>query len=462
MELPSLNKRLFSNSLAQSVGKFFLLFKQILLVPLFIKCWGVGYYGEWITLASIKSVFVLGDFGVGVAGSNYFVEAWMAGDRDRALGFVKSTLVVITGLVLVLITLVSVCLLLAGNYGVFEAMLFKPHQVIQVACLLTISSAIHFYSQAFEGAFRVSGRASRWMYLDALSLALDVLLTVTIVLIGGQAVAVAVGILMSSLVRCFLIVLLGSSYIQTSRRWVIFSGRFNLELMVLLLRKGFGYCLVPVFNGIYFSGNVLIVRILAGPEVVALWGAIRVLSRSVNQIIVMIEKVIVPEVQVELNRGNIDTVRNIHSMAIVVGAIFATLSIGGLGILGDEIFALWLGGNLEFQSGVWWLLLLALLPSSIWGISASIHYAANRPRQIAIYGLGFSILSLLINISLINVVGIYSVALATVVFNIGMMFFILRSSCSYLNDKVRSCLLRGFRDLLQFISNFYGRILYRR
>lgn len=457
MEFRSLNKRLFSNSLAQSVGKFFLLFKQILLVPLFIKCWGVGYYGEWITLASINSVFVLGDFGVGVAGSNFFVEAWMAGDRERALGFVKSTLVVITGLVLILITLVSVCLLVAGNYGVFETMLFKPDQVIQVVFLLTISSAIRFYSQAFEGAFRVSGRASRWMYLDALGLALDVLITVTVVLMGGQVVAVALGILMSSTVRGVLIVLLASSYIKTSKRWLIFSGKCDRESMVSLLRKGVGFCLVPVFNGIFFSGNVLIVRVLAGPEVVALWGAIRVLSRSVNQIIVMIEKVIVPEMQVELNRGNIDTVRSIHGMAIIVGSIIAILSIGGLGILGDEIFNLWLGGSLDFQSGVWWLLLVALLPSSIWGISASMHYASNRPRSIAIYGLGFSILSLLINISLINVVGIYSIALATVVFDMGMMFFILRSSCSYLNDKVDACLLRGWKDLLQAISNFARR-----
>lgn len=441
----SLKKSILKNSYAAAFQKIIKAGGQLILVPFFISNWGAEYYGEWITLTIVPSVLAFANFGFGSAAGNSFVLTYLRGDRAEAANINKSGIFLISMMVILGALLSISVLLFLDKLDLFEASIIPKKSAITALIFLIIARLLNFYSQLFESYFRAARKASAAINLFTLNDFFTLLTGVIILLNGYKVVAYACSQLIITIIFICIFYFRGKSFLGNSAFDI---GEIKKSKLREISNKGFGYFLSPVWQSVYFQGTTFVVRIILGPESVAVFNTVRTLTRSVNQVFSFVNISIFPELQYEIGLGNWEKARKIFRMSILIVLTIAVLGILFLSVFGLWFYDIWTHNELNVTKSIWNIFILGILFNAIWWTSESVFKATNSPYKFSFIGLIFSIVSVCVTYFLTTYLGLIGAAIGSVSLDILMAIFIFPICLKILNMSRTSLFKNSLKDFI--------------
>jgi len=429
----SLQKNLLKNGLAATISKAIRMVQQLVLVPFFITAWGAAYYGEWLTLTIIPTLLAFSDLGFGTAAANSLVLRYASGDKQGAANIAKSGLFIISIMVACSIAISVVLIVVLDYYHVFDKSLIERTDAIWAISILMVARILNFYQQLFEAYYRAARRASLSINLQTIYSALNIGVGLLVLLTGHGIVAFA-------LVNLAVAILFNPFYAFYARGVLALyktnRGIIQKSEIRGITRKGLGYLMSPVWQAVFFQGTTFVVRIVLGPEAVAVFNTVRTVTRVINQAYSIIIGTVLPEMQFELGAGNMLKAKKIFRTSL---GLVILIAIGGslfLYLFGPWFYEIWTRKALNPPIMMWNVFILGIIFNAVWWMSSFVFTAMNKPYDFAIAGLVSASLSVVCSYFSAKMFGLTGAAIGSLVMDILLFIYILPRSCSLIGQKM--------------------------
>jgi len=451
----SLKKRLLNNGLASVFQKGVRVLEELFLVPFFISTWGAAYYGEWLTLTIIPSVIAFSDLGFGTAAANSFVLSYAAGDKQKAADINKTGIYIITIMVLVAMLISIIAIFVLDYFHVFDKSLIDSQEAVLAVSILILARLLNFYSQLFQAYYRSSQKAALSINLLSVKAALNLGVGLCVLLLGYGVVEFAISQLVVILVFNIFYWAKGK---QVLGLFTEYKGRKNKEILKSITKKGLGYLMTPVWQAIYFQGTTFVVRIVLGPEAVAIFNTVRTLSRSLNQLFFMVKSTVFPELQFEIGKENWKTAQKIYRLSMLGVFLMSAIGFIFLAFFGLWFYKIWTHNELELPSSMWYIFISGMLLNSLWWTTEMVFGAVNKPYMMAKFGVGGAIVSVLLTYVLSNQLGITGAAIGAVSLDFILVLLIVPYGCKLMKMSVKELFSHGLFDFKTLIHQFKHKI----
>lgn len=448
----SIRKNIFKNSLASGFQKLIKIGEQLLLIPFFLSAWGASYYGEWLTITAFPTIIGFSELGIGTAAANtvvlhFVAEEYAAAKRNYWLGLF---LISITILLAFLLGGVGIFYLI--NSSLLDNLIINKEYAFTVLAILLFARVLNFYYALIEARFLIQRKAAQAINIRTLFSAIKLLAISALLMFDGKMLEVA----LVDLVITILILLV--SLIFSWDAFNIFK-KVKIERLFSgfkpLVIKGVYYLLNPIWQGLFFQGTTMIIRVILGTESVALFNTIRTLTRSAGQIFMLIEHSIFPELQYEYGRNNLIVVRKIFRLSFIVSLIVGVLSTLFLGFWGLPIYSFWTNGLLDPPILVWWILVAGIFANGLWWTTLAVFRAANQPEKFAKIGVLSALISLGIAYWLTKKIGMTGAAISMLIMELLMLFFLIPAGCKIINQNLSALLIEGSKDFSQISKKYF-------
>lgn len=452
----NVTKGVLSNATAMLVQKIVRILDQLLLVPFFLTAWGAAYYGEWLTLSIIPSVLAFSDLGFGSAVCNGFVLSYAGGDKQTAANLNKSGWLIISGCILLGAILTVALMFLGDSLNLFNKSLIPAQEAMIAVTLMITARLLSFYTQLVEGYFRSARKAALGSFLGSGQQIANILIGISILWAGYGIVGYAASQLGVSIVFNLVYYTIGRKQIDLRG----YHGRIERSEIKMIISKGMGYLMTPVWQSIYFQGGTFVVRLTLGPESVAVFNTVRTVCRSVNQMYSIVNGSIFPDLQYEYGRGNMNTVHRLFRIAIIFSMIIGVLGTIFLMIFGLDIYQLWTKSILPVPANVWYTFMIGILLNAVWWTSVVTYRMTNQPYHFAIMSTVSACISVGSSYVLSLYLGLWGAALGAILYDAIMMFYVLPDSCHLLNMKVKDLFSHIGEDVSSLHKKFIKKNLH--
>ncbi|MBU2995640.1 hypothetical protein KO500_04315 [Cellulophaga baltica] len=451
----SLKKRIVNNGLASILSKGVRVLEQLFLVPFFITAWGAAYYGEWITLTIIPSVMAFSNLGFGSAAANSLVLTYAAGDKQKAADISKTGFYIITIMVLVGVLISALVIYVLNIYHVFDKSLINSSEAIIAVSILILARLLNFYFQLIEAYYRAAQKAALSINLITLRAALNLGAGLLVLLLG-------MGIVEFAISQLFVTVFFGAYYWIRGRQIIglhkEFKGVKNSIILKDVTAKGLSYLMLPVWQIIYFQGTTFVVRIVLGPEAVAIFNTARTLSRSFNQVLYLVEPTIFPELQVAIGKNNWKTARQIFRISLIGVFILSVIGVFFLAIFGLWFYNMWTKNELGMPDSMWYILISAMLFNAIWYTTEMVFRAVNQPKKMGIYGVIAAIIAVILTYAFSKLYGLIGAAIGAVSLDLILLILVIPNGFKIMEMTIRSVVIHSFADFKILFKKISKRI----
>jgi O-antigen/teichoic acid export membrane protein len=441
----SVKKSILKNGIAAAFQKGIKVAEQLFLVPFFIQFWGAAYYGEWLTLTVVPSVFALSDFGFGSAVANTFLLKYAGGDKQGAADIAKTGILIITCLIVSAILLSLVGVIALYHYGVFSKSLINSRDAVFSVIILLIARIINFYQALFEAYFRAARKANISIHFQSLLALINIVAGIIVLWSGGKVVEYALSILV-------IVIVVNPLYIYIAHRILglhhTHQGSIDKDLIKPLIRKGMGYFLSPIWQAIYFQGMTFVVRLVLGPIAVTIFNTVRTLVRSSSQAFAMSITATYPDFQFEMGSGNIKKAKSIFLGVLTINILMSIVFVIGLSLFGDLLYNWWTKNSLQVLQEVWLLFIAGIFFYALWFTFSFIFEAANKPYTTTFAGTLCSLFSVGVSWLLCQHIGLIGAAAGCLIFDIVMSTYLIGKAMKALQITLRD-ILTAFPNLLQ-------------
>ena len=443
----SLKKKLVQNGIASAVQKVVRVLDQLLLVPFFIAAWGASYYGEWLTLTIIPTILGFSDLGFGSAAANAFVLKYASDDKQDAANIAKSGFLAISVMIIASLVVSIILISTLSYYQVFDKSLIDKQQAILAVSFLMVSRILSFYQQLYEAYFRAARKAALSINLQSAYSGVSLALSMLVLMMGG-------GIVLFAFTHLILTVVFNLIYAIVAEKVLPFRKTFEGKVLrsdiKSIVNKGFGYLMSPVWQAIYFQGTTFVVRIVLGPEAVAIFNTVRTVTRAVNQAYSMIISAILPELQFEIGAGSMQKARKIFRIALSLVIIIALSGMVMLYLFGPWLYELWTRKALSPPPMMWNIFIVGIFFNAIWWTSSFIYQVMNRPYDFAISGVISASLSVICSYYLAIKFGLAGAAIGNILMDFLLFFYILPRSCSLIGQSIHLLIKESITDYKEF------------
>lgn len=419
-----------------------MVFRQLILVPLLLRFWGAEYYGSWLVLNAIPSVLAMSNLGLGTSAALSIAFNISSEKKEEAVRT--------TGIALAAIAILGTVVTSITYFAMMAFSLAGPHATIAlpelvVACNLA-GLFVRLLSQPLAGWWTGAGQpaaANHYANLNAIG---ELLLSIVIPALGGKALALSEVILLWNVVWFVFFV------VSTTRKF-----SFGLSIDVMggsdfapawrLLKAGLGHQMSPLWQAILFQGSLVLANNLFGPSGAALWGSLRVVTRSGNQLIELISQSMGPEFQIAHAKSDERKVRQLHSVGMV-GSIAVSALVGcALLLVGPQLFAFWTRRAFSVPFAAWIAMSLGLVVYAVWWMSGEYQRSINRPWFLNGWAVVAASLAVGVMWLLGRMDGICGFAFGSVIFDIAMVILVLPQSLRLMNDSLLPSFERGLMEL---------------
>jgi O-antigen/teichoic acid export membrane protein len=439
----SVKKNILKNGVAATIQKIVKVAEQLFLIPFFIKYWGAGYYGEWLTLTVVPAFLALSDFGFGSAAANTFLLQYAAGDKQSAANTSKTGVTVLTYLILAAILLSALIVIILNYFNVFDKSLIDAKDAMWAVIILLTSKIIGFYQQIFEAYFRAARRASLSINLITIISIINIISGMLVLLFGGKVVAYSLVSLGVSLILYPMYVFIAKRALALHKE---FKGHYSKSEVKTLTHVGFGYFLAPIWQAIYFQGCTFVVRLVLGPIAVTIFNTVRTVIRSSSQAFAMIIIATYPDFQFEMGAGNFKKARKIFLGVLGINIIIAVIFILGLGLFGDKLYSIWTHKALVVPYSVWLVFIVSIIFYALWFTFSFIFEALNKPYTYTLASLICAIISVCLSWFLCFYMGLTGAALGNLSFDLFMCIYLIPKGAKVLNMGTREVLIESLQS----------------
>ena len=428
----SLKRRLVNAFAASILGPLVTILVQLVNVPVMLRFWGAGLYGEWLLISTIPAYLLLTDMGFGnVAGSDMTMRAH-AGDREGAIETFQSIALLVLCISFGLGLLLSVVIFIVPIHRILHLTAMSPRETQMALFFLCLNCLVILQWSVIMAAYRCDNNYARGMlYVNTIRITEGVSFLVLLVTHAGpeHLAMLMLGVSVA-----------GTTLLLVEKRrlipWLPLGVRHaSWHRIRELAHPAFAFMAFPAGSAISLQGTTLMVGIIMGPLAVAVFNPMRTLSRTVFQLTDAVKSSVWPELSAAYGQQNWELARKLHRTACQVALWLAGLAAFGLAVTGPKIFELWTHGRVVMDVPTFYLLLAAVLVNSTWNASAAVPMAANRHERLAGLYLVCTSLALGVGYILTRHIGLSGAAASVVLCDIGMSVYVVRMSNRLVSDQ---------------------------
>lgn len=314
------------------------LFSQFLLPPLFIRSYGIGWYGEWLVLSATLAYLSSLNFGITTYASNELTMLRQRGDLVHYARLQASTLAFLLLLVL-LGTVISGLVALLPLPALLHLRIITRQSAGWIAFFLGLQAMAHILGGYYNNLYMVVQETHRGQMLANLRYLAAVLVAAPMAaahatfsriafaqFLATLIVAVATIFDLKHRLRGLPLGLRGANW-ATARSALAPSGMF-----AMIFTQQFLLFQVPL---------ILLQRIL-GPEIVVLFTICRTILSTARRILSAVTSAIAPEITFSFGSGDMKKLLCIfHDSERVVFALIPVVNLGAL-LFSPVLLAIWL------------------------------------------------------------------------------------------------------------------------
>ncbi|MFI5130108.1 MAG: lipopolysaccharide biosynthesis protein [Chitinophagales bacterium] len=446
-----LKRTLFKNFLAGGWGKISAIVFRLIQVPVLLWFLGVEEYGRWLVLYTLPSWLTLANLGFGSVAANDISMAIGKGDITKARTIFSSAFRVVTYIFIGGLILILPLILFLQWDKLLKVSPERHNELIGVLIWFTLSTLLSFFGEIFQARFRAARKAHVYIWLYSLRPWIELLFMIIILQFTVRLDYLALAVFSSTVI--FILLTQWTSYrAMPALKYSVHD--VDKTLLRPLFKKGIAFQAFPLGNALIYQGTIIVVQMILGPVAVAVFGTVRTLIRSINQMLELINQVMWPELSILFGMGDLQKAARLHRIGVVVSVIVALFFVLFLGLFGEKIFSWWTGGSIVLSKT---LLLLFLLPipfNSLWFTSSVIHMASNKHEGLALrylVAMGLAVTGCAV---FSYFFGMEGAAVSTVIADIVLIPYVFRVSLSLTEDNMEK-FFRGIKYEVQLIPAFF-------
>lgn len=373
----ALGRRIVAGVGANAATQASTVFMQLAALPLFLRYWDLGRYGQWLMLSAVPSYLAMADAGMVTAAANRMTMAMARGSVDAARATFHSACAFVTGTgAAVLVVTVAVLVLAPGAARQVDSRLALG--------MLVAGVLVSLYGGLAESVFRATGRYARGThYANVVRLAEW----------GGGIVGLAWH-------GSFAAVALGSLVARAAGTAVMMSAcargghglawgwrAARLAEVRRLFRPALSFLAFPVSNALSLQGMTLLTGAMLGPAVVAVFNAYRTLARVAVQAASVFAHALWPEFSSRYGAGGMAAVAPLFRRTLLVSIGVALGLIVPLYVVAPLLLRVWSDGAIGFHATSLALMLGYALVSALWHAPRILLLAIDGHGPLALWSL---------------------------------------------------------------------------
>lgn len=416
-------------------------------MPILIGSLGIEKYGGWIIISSLPSWLSMVNFGIGTSGANAMALAGGEGDIKKAESIYSNTMVGIAGVVVLGFMLVAAAGFIIPVNSILNITDSSESETYGAILVLALSTLLSFFKDAIGGKYLVARKAPVLYFINSLLPWLQLIAIGIISLVSKSYFFISLGMLIS------MILFLTVNFIYSKKICPDISIKFP-EVTWTQIReqvsKGAAFQAIPLGNALMYQGSLMVVNFSIGSAAVAIFSTCRTLTRSVNQILEVVNQTIWPEIAHKIGQKDWPGVQDIHRRAVLISLIAGIAGLLGLYIAGPTIYSIWTRGHIKIESSLLFFFLLSIPGAALWSTSAVVQLASNQHVDLAKRYVIGCILSVVFCVLVTPVFGIRGAAIATTGLDIVMIPFVLHRSLDLIGDSVSQFSRKMLSDIIKF------------
>ncbi len=348
---------------------------QLISVPIFLYCWSVEKYGQWMILTAVPSYFALADFGfLAVTINKMTIVA--ATNNIHKCNVLFQTAIKLCLYAIVGATTTAILFVIFINTGSLGQIDNKIALIALVVCaILAMSSGL------VDAVFRSSGEFALGLQITNVIRLIEWAGLLTGLFLGRTFVGAAVGQLLGRLIGAGLGWRI-SSWRHPDIRWSIVEAS-NKEFREML-KPALSFMLFPVANAISIQGMILVVGYLFGPAFVVVFSTYRTITRILVQAVTIIGRSLWPEISRSYGEKDINTVILLYRKGTFISIILAASLCIFLIFFGEYFLQLWTTGKVSYEKNLFHLFLLMTMITSFWQMGVVVLSATNSHMRLSI------------------------------------------------------------------------------
>lgn len=450
----SLTKRLVKNSFAGVLSKISIVIFRLIQVPILLSALGKDDYGRWLILYSLPSWIMLANLGFGSVASNEIIIKKAEGDEEKSQLIYNLTFRLLGVILLLIVLIVSSTATFIDWTSFLKTNSERNNEIALSVIFFTFSTMISSFTELHYARIKAAQKSYLIPLLGSIRPWLELLTVLIVLQFSKRFDYLSFAILFTTCIHIVSTNIISFKLMPS----VYFKGiSYKFKDFNFLIKKGVAFQAFPLGNALLYQGNLLVIQIFLGPESVALFGTVRTLVRSVNQVIETINQITWPEISILFGEKNILKIAQLHRLSILTSFIAAVAFTSFLYITGQNIFNFWTKDNLILSND---LLLLFLIPipfNALWVTSSVIHMASNKHEGLAIRYLAAMILAVMACCVFSYNFGIRGAAISTIVSDVVLIPYVFYNSLKILGETKKDFVGNFKREIYDIIykNNVY-------
>jgi O-antigen/teichoic acid export membrane protein len=371
--------RVATGTLANVLGQVLNIGGQLALVPIFLYYWGNEIYGEWLALSAMVTYLSTLDLGMQTYVVNRLNQCYSVNDMDEYTRVLHTGLLVNLLIPAIGFAVTLPLLLTAPLTKWLQLRETDPSTAAWVAVLLSIQVVYSIGYGVVVGVYRTINEYARGQMIMNARFLFNVLVTVMIVLYGGQMRGVAMAQLALLAITSVLV------YIDLVRRRPeirIGFSRADWRLGLRFIGPSSMFLGIQLSGAVAIQGSTVLVSSMFGAATLVVFVSLRTLSNMIKQATATVQLALWPEFTALDAQSQQKSLRMLHLLGAKVAMAIAVCSTVFLMTVGERLVAFWTRGRVAYDGPLMVALLVLACSQAHWFCSSILISASNRQKLV--------------------------------------------------------------------------------
>ena len=411
-----LKSQIFKNYTSLSLNHGANILLNILLVPLFLKFWGISTYAEWILISTIPAILSLGELGLTSYGSNSIVILYNKKKKNR-VNFTFQNIIFFSIAIILTIGLILISFNFFFNLNkLLKLNSLNDTEFYLVLILLVFKYMLLTNTNFINSLFRMNNQYHLTVYLQTFFITTEIILITIILFLGGSIIEVSVIGFFNYIIGFFV------SYYLIKRKfkWLKIIDLNNIDF--LFLKKIF-YPSISFMTGnlckmILINGTIIVLKIYSSELILILYNSLRLVMNGSRQFINNLTISFQNQITIDYAKNKLLNILNKFKILTKYNFLSSTLFVLILILLLEEPFLIWTRNSVDWNFNFFLFFLLANYIEWLSIPILTIPYSLNKAEILNKIYLSTLVFYFIILISIFKFQNLFAVPISLLIVNL--------------------------------------------
>lgn len=360
----------------------------LFLIPFYIKYLGKDLYSDWIVLLAIPGIFELTNFGINQAVNNTFSLFFNRNknNSDRIISHGLYFTFIIGFLTLINIYFFWDLLKISNFLNLTEIDSYSSKLITFFLTLKVFTDMV----KGILGSYFFANNDNHYnINLNTIQYLLESSIIVFAILSGLSLLSLSSFLIFPSIFSCLFLFA-----VNTFKYNYRFNLRFSLEYFKILIKPSSSFSVLTISQYILNQGFIIVFKKFYTAEFLIIFNSAKTLINYISKVQGLLASSYFPSFNNLYSKFKFDELRKVFYKSNRMNIVLSLFMITGLIIFGEQVWNLWLGGGVKFNSQIFYILILIQFIASFWLIPSHIIISTNKHFNFSIIFMFSSLVSL--------------------------------------------------------------------